>query len=98
MRNGKITENSLPYSVRTHVEKATLAHRNRQFRNSMIKTQHETNADGSFVVKLALSDGVGEVVSMEMFAASEQQALELESGFRKNAESVYNKLVEMILG
>ena len=97
MRNGEITENSLPFTVRKHVESTTFAHRSKQNRNNMIKTFHTTNPDGNCTVTLSLSDGIGEVVSIELFTASAQQALDLEKGFRKNAESIYNALIEMIL-
>ena len=96
-RNGEITENSLPYTVRAYVEKTTFRHRGLQNRNEMIHTSHATNADGNCTVALALSDGIGDVVSIGLFAVSEQQAIALENGFRKNAESVYNKLIEMLL-
>jgi len=96
-RNGGITENSLPYSVRAKVENSTALYRAAQSRNAMIKTSHTTNLDGSCTVSLALSDGVGDIVSMELFAANEKQAIGLEDGFRKSAESIYNALIGMII-
>jgi len=98
VRNSEMTEQSLPYSVRIDAENATFEYRSRQTRNSLIKTSHEINQDGSYKVALALSDGVGEIISMDLLAMSEQQAKTLERGFRKNAEAIYNKLIGMILG
>jgi len=96
-KNSDITESSLPYSVRTKVEKSTSALRAVMNRSSMIKTSHDAQKDSGFKVRLALADGVGEIVSMELFAANEKQAIALENGFRKNAESIYNKLIDIIL-
>ena len=96
-RNGRITEDNLPFNVRMHVENTTFAHRNKQYRNAMINSSHSTNQDGNFTVNLSLSDGIGEIVSIALFAADEQQALALEKGFRKHAEGVYNALIEMLL-
>jgi len=96
-RNGEITEISLPYSVRAKAETNTAAHRAIQNRDAMIKTSHETNPDGGCIVKLSLSDGIGDIVAMELFVANEQQALDLENGFRKNAESIYKALIGMML-
>ena len=97
-RNGEITEVNLPYSVRMKAEKSTTALRAVQSRNSMIKTTHKKNdPGGSCTVTLALSDGVGEIISMKLFAANESQALDLEKGFRKNAEKIYNELIKLIL-
>ena len=96
-RSGEITENNLPYTVRVKAEKATSALRAAMNRNAMIKTHHTPNPDGGCTVALSMSDGIGDIVSIELFAASEQQALELEKGFREKAEKVYNALIEMIL-
>ena len=96
-RNGEITENSLPITVRTHAENTTFAKRSQYNRNAMIKTHHTTDQHGNCTVTLSLTDGIGEVVSIELFAVSDKQALALEKGFRKNAESIYNALIEMIL-
>jgi len=97
VRNGGILEDSLPFTVRMIAGNTTSALRATMDRDAMIKTSHATNPEGGCMVKLAMSDGVGDIISMEMFAANEQQASELESGFRKNAESIYNALVEMML-
>ena len=96
-RNGEITENSLPYSVRTKAEISAAKLRSSQSRDALIKTSRICDAAEGCSVKLSLSDGVGDIISMELFAANEQQAQALENGFRKNAESVYNALIDMIL-
>ena len=96
-RNGALTEDSLPYSVRTYVENAALVYQSRKNRNAMIGTSHVVNHDDSCKVTLSLADGLGEIISMDMFAVSQQQAMALEKGFRKNAENVYNSLIELIL-
>ena len=97
-RNCEITENSLPYSVRINAENAASASRTAMDRDAMIETSHTVTQDGGCTVSMTLSDGIGDVVSMNLFAANEQQALKLEKGFRKNAESIYSELIEMILG
>ncbi|MCL2392257.1 MAG: DUF4364 family protein [Oscillospiraceae bacterium] len=96
-RNSEITEINLPYSIREKAEKKSSALRSAQSRNAMIKTAHDSLPDSGCKVKLSLSDGMGEIVSMELLAANEKQAISLENGFRKNAEKIYNKLIEMIL-
>jgi len=97
VRNGETTEISLPYSVRKEAEDAASAIRAALNRNTMIRTSHSKSHDGGCMVELSLSDGIGEVVSIELFAANEKQALLLENGFRKKAENIYNALIEMIL-
>ena len=97
VRNGELTENSLPYPVRTKVEIKTAERRFAQSRDALIKTSLACDAEGVSTVKLSLSDGIGDIVLMELFAANKQQAQALENGFRKNAEGIYNALIEMIL-
>jgi len=97
VRNGEVTENNLPYSVRMKASRAAAALRSELSRNAMIKTVSEANPDGGFTVSLSLSDGLGSIISMEMFSGNEQQAAALEKGFRKNAEGIYNALLDMLI-
>jgi len=98
LHNGEILEKNLPYSVRLEAEDAASRIRAIQNRNAMIKTHREIDDNGTYMVILSLSDGVGDVVSMKLLAANEQQANAMEQGFRKNAENIYHALVELIQG
>ena len=96
-RNGKITENYIPYSVRIKAEKNTAALRMTQDRKTMIKTAHELRRKGGYSVTLSLSDGLDEIVKMSLYAASEAQAIALENGFSEKAEAIYNTIIKAIL-
>jgi len=96
-RNGEILEKNLPYSVRANAEDAAALVRSAQSRSSMIKTHRLVDSDGGYKVSLSLSDGMGDIISMELLAANEKQASAIEKGFRKNAEKVYHSIVEMII-
>jgi len=91
------TEVNLPYSVRVKAEKSTSTMRTAMNRNAMIKTSHTDNPDGSCMVQLSMSDGVGDIVSIEILAANEKFALGLEKGFRNSAENIYNAIIGLIL-
>jgi len=97
VRNGEILEKNLPYSVRTKAEEAVTLARTIEGRNSMIKTSYNGDDSSGYKVSLSLSDGVGDIISMELFAANERQANALEKGFRKNAEKLYHLIIEMIM-
>ena len=97
VKNGTVTESGIPYSVRIKAEKKVTALSRALTRNSMISTAQTIRRGGGYTVTLSLSDGVGEIVSMDVFAINEAQANALEQGFIKNAESIYNKLIDMIL-
>ena len=98
IHNGEVTENSLPYSVRLKASGAAADLRSKLSRDAMIKTTSNANTDGGFTVSLSLSDGLGSIMTMEMFSGDERQAAALEKGFHKNAEGIYNALLEMLLG
>ena len=97
VRNGEATENNLPFSVRQIAESAVATVRSTQHRDSMIKTLHRVNEDGTCAVVLSMADGVGDVIKIELNAVGEEQATKLENGFHKNAEKAYNALIKAIL-
>ena len=93
----RITENSLPISVRAKADKLAAAKRTAINRNSMLKTSHEPAPDGGYMTDMIMSDGVSDIISLRMYTLNERQALKLEQGFRKNAETIYNALIKAIL-
>lgn len=95
--NGEITETSLPFSVRVKAEKLASELRSRLKRDSLILTERNIRRGGGYDVSLSLSDGLGVIMSATLFAPDEEGAKSLESGFRRNAEKAYNKLLEGIL-
>jgi len=94
LRNGEILEKNLPYSVRTKAEDATAHIRVAQNRNALIRTNCNAEENGGYKVALDLSDGIGDILSIGLFAANQQQANSLERGFRKNAEKLYHTIIE----
>ena len=96
-RNGMTMEGDMLPPNRTFAENAAFAGRNALRRDALITTQHTVNEDGSCAVSLAMSDGIGDLIKMELYAVNEKHAQDLETGYRRNAENVYNKLIEAIL-
>ena len=97
IRNGEATENSLPFSVRMKAEKKISEIRAVQNRSAMILTSHEAAPNNGCIVNLAMSDGIGDILTVKLLAADARQAMSLEKGFRRKAEKVYNALIEMLL-
>ncbi|MGM9522028.1 MAG: DUF4364 family protein [Oscillospiraceae bacterium] len=95
--NGEATESGLPYSVRMRAEKAASTLANIQRRNAMIKASHEMRMRGGFTVKLSMSDGIGPIISMDLLVGDDKQAAAIESRFKKNAESIYSKIIDILL-
>jgi len=95
--NGEVLEKNLPFSVRTKAEGAAAIVRANLNRDAMIKANHTPGENGNYKIALSLSDGIGDILSMELYTANEQQAGELEKGFRKNAEKIYHSIIAMLL-
>ena len=96
-RNGEILEKNLPYSVRLKAEDAAAHMRAVINRNNMIKTHRNVCSAGGYKVDLSLSDGIGDILSIELYAANEKRAENLEKGFRDKAEKVYQAIVDLLL-
>ena len=95
-RNGEITETSIPYSVRLKAEKSTSILRAEMQRSSMIDTSHTLKRGGGYNVNLKLSDELGEIICIKLFVPDEKQALTVENNFRKDAENLYGKIIDML--
>lgn len=95
-RNGRITENGLAYSVRKLVEENTLQYTKQQRRNAMVQADISPKESGGFWVKCALSDGLGEILELKLYAATEKEAQALAKGFHKRAEAFYGQVVGLL--
>lgn len=91
-RNADTVESSLPYSVRVKAERLAAPVDEQLRRAAMITAAHEMT-DSGLMVKLAMSDGKGEIISMRLLCADEAQARLIEKNFRKNAEYYYNSFI-----
>jgi len=95
-RNGETLEKKLPCSVRIKAEAYAALVRAGLDRDAMIKTQRSVSDNRGYKVALSLSDGVGDIISLELFAANEQQAAIMEKGFRRDAEQIYHAIIDIL--
>ena len=96
-RNCEIVESSLPYTVRTRLEKKLTPLAEGMRRRAMIVAEHEQDGDGVWKVHLKLSDGAGEIADLRLLCGSPEQAGKIEDNFRYAAEVYYNRIMEMLL-
>lgn len=96
-RNVTEVGSSLPYSVRTKATRITAPIAEKMRRAAMITAEHTVSDAGACSVKLALSDGIGNILSLELLAADPQQAEQMEQYFKRNAEDVYHDLIRMLM-
>lgn len=95
IRNADTVESSLPYSVRSKASKLVAPVEEKMRRAAMIKAKHSMGEDGCFV-ELALSDGKGDIINLRLLCADEAQARKIEKNFRRDAESYYLKIAELL--
>ena len=85
-----LTEDSIAFTVRQRAENA-VARFNRQIRrSSFVKTQIIPREGGDFSVVMSLDDDMGNLMTLELLAPNQRQALRLSRSFEKKAEDVYN--------
>ena len=71
---------------------------NRQIRrSSFVKTQIIPREGGDFSVIMALDDEMGNLMTLELFAPNQRQAVRLGKLFEQKAEAVYNLTMAELL-
>ena len=97
--DGALTEDSIAFTVKQRAENA-VARFNRQLRrSSFVKTQVVPRESGDFSVIMALDDDTGNLMTLELVAPNQRQAVRLSKLFEKKAESVYSlTMMELLEG
>ena len=87
---GPLVEDSIAYTVKQRAENA-VAKFNRQIRrSSFVKTQIVPREGGDFSVVMSLDDEMGNLMTLELMAPDQRQAVRLSRLFEQKAEEVYN--------
>lgn len=95
--DGSLTEDSIAYTVRCCAENA-VARFNRQLRrSSYVKTQVIPRENGDFSVIMALDDEQGNLMTLELVAPNQRQAIRLSRLFESKAENIYNLTMTELL-
>ena len=93
-KNGLVTESGLPYSVRVRAERNAARMSVRKSRGEMISSSRTIRRGGGYTVTLSMSDGVDDVMLMQLYAPNEKQAQKMERAFEKRAEQIYSLLLK----
>ena len=95
--DGTLTADSIAFTVRKKAE--DLINRfNRQLkRSSFVKTQIIPRESGEFSVIMTLDDEVSNLMTLELVAPDQRQAVRLARLFEKKAENVYNLTMTELL-
>lgn len=96
LRNSRICESSLPYSVRLRTDKNVAEYNRRLLRRNQVQSQVIPRENGSYVVELRLRDDVDSILHLELTAATEAMARDLADRFRQDPEGVYTRLLSAL--
>ena len=95
--DGALTEDSIAYSVKQRAENA-VARFNRQLRrSSFVKSQIIPRENGDYSVVMALDDEAGNLMTLELMAPDQRQAVRLSKLFERKAELLYNLTMTELL-
>ena len=95
--DGTLTEDSIAYTVKQRAENAVNRFNRQLRRSSFVKTQIIPRDDGEFSVVMALDDEVGNLMTLELAAPNQRQAVRLGKLFEKKAESIYTLTMTELL-
>ncbi len=95
--DGKLTEDSIAYTVKQKAENAVSRFNRQLRRSSFVKTQIVPRDSGDMSVVMALDDEVGNLMTMELLAPSQRQAIRLSKRFERKAELLYNLVMAELL-
>ena len=92
-----LTEDSIAFTVKQKAENA-VDRFNRQIRRlSFVKTQIIPRENGDYSVMMSLDDEIGNLMTLELVAPDQRQAVRLGKLFEKKAENVYNLTMAELL-
>lgn len=97
-RNGEICESSLAFSVRKKCDR-NLAKVNAVLRrNAQVRSELLPREDEGVTLRLILDDDKGNLMTLDLLAVSEDQANQLADQFRLHPETLYENILQTLLG
>lgn len=95
--DGKLTEDSIAFTVRQRAENAVSRFNRQLRRSSFVKTQVIPRESGEQSVVMVLDDEMGNLMTLELVAPDPRQAVRLSKLFEKKAETVYSLIMTELL-
>lgn len=96
LKNSRICEESLPYSVRLKADKSLTVLQNKLLRASQVKGAIIPRDNGTYTVELTLNDEVDNVMHLQLMVATKSVAEELVSRFKKAPEETYERILSAL--
>ena len=96
-QDGSLTEDSIAYTVKQRAENAVSRFNRQLRRSSFVKTQIVERPSGEFSVILSLDDEVSNLMTLELVAPNQRQAVRLGKLFERKAETLYSLTMAELL-
>ncbi len=98
LRNSRICESSLPYSVRQRTDKSIAAYNKAALRRQQVQSRVTQRENGTYTVTLRLRDDVDSLMQLELMVADRDNAEKLAERFRREPEKVYAEVIGLLCG
>ena len=95
--DGALTEDSIAFTVKQRAENAVDRFNRQIRRSSFVRTQIIPRDNGDFSVIMSLDDEMGNLMTLELMAPDQRQAVRLSKLFENKAENVYNLTMTELL-
>lgn len=96
-QTGALTEDSIAFTVKQRAENAVNRFNRQLRRSSFVKTQVVPRESGDVSVIMALDDEFGNLMTLELVAPDQRQAVRLSKLFERKAETLYNLTMAELL-
>ena len=95
--DGELTADSIAFTVKQRAENAVAKYNRQLRRSSFVKTQIIPREGGDSSVVMSLDDEKGNLMTLELAAPDQRQAVRLSRLFEKKAENVYSLIMAELL-
>ena len=95
--DGALTEDSIAFTVKQRAENAVSRFNRQLRRSSFVKTQIIPRQNEDFSVVMSLDDEFGNLMTLELMAPNQRQAVRLSKLLEKKAEMIYNLTMAELL-
>ena len=95
--DGSITEDSIAFTVKQRAENAVSRFNRQLRRSSFVKTKILPRDNGDQSVVMVLDDEIGNLMTLELIAPDQRQAVRLSKLFERKAETLYSLIMTELL-
>ncbi len=95
--DGALTEDSIAFTVKQRAENAVSRFNRQLRRSSFVKSQIVPRETGDYSLIMSLDDESGNLMTLELMAPDQRQAVRLGKLFERKAENVYNLIMTELL-